>query len=264
MADSSMAPSASVPEYPHEYKAQRRMERMAQLERERCLTNGGSLPPVCGFVYKPRGNRTKVSALDLTTCYRPAGSGTAHRGRGYCDFHEVWAVRETGKHSQIAAARTVAYQQARFFGAPMNIGPHEALQMEVARTAGIVAWLESKLQKLKEDGTPDDKVLTQYNAKMGFVPSVWMALYQEERAKLVAVSTAAIKAGVAERRVQIAEQQGRILAHLLMNFLHDPELGLTPHQMLAGPGIVRKHLALLPTTELSTAPDAIEAAFSEH
>jgi hypothetical protein len=65
---------------------------------------------------------------------------------------------------------------------------------------------------------------------------------------------AAIKAGIAERKVQIAEQQGRMIAAMMLAFIHDPDLGLSPSQIMRAPELVRRHLMSLP----NAAPDAVD------
>jgi hypothetical protein len=141
-------------------------------------------------------------------------------------------------------ARTIVYEQRKFFGEPLDISPHDALILEVQRSAGIVAFLERHLQDLSENGEPTSAILAQ-GTKLGVVPSVWMQLFIEERKHLVSVSATAIKAGVAERKVKIAEQQAQLIALMLMNLIHDPELGLTPEQLMKAPLVARTHLLRL-------------------
>lgn len=260
--------------FPRTYEAQRKLELSARMGREAALKfeDGAKLPPICGFEYKPRKNRNpnvNSKIEDVATCHRVAGEGTKHRMKGLCDYHEVQAAIDITKmkgsqadKNQITVARNMAYQSAKFFGEPINLDPHTALLQEVHRTAGIVGWLEDKLAKLREDGHPDDEILIQFSKQHGLVPSVWMQLYQQERDRLIHVSTSAIKAGVAERRVQLAEQQGRLIAEILLGFIRDPALGLTPTQLMAAPGIMRKHLQLMPATE--NYQGSIRAAIEVH
>lgn len=158
-------------------------------------------------------------------------------------------MERRSKLSQIKAARAIAAENARFFGELADIGPHEAMIMEVQRSQGIIVWLEKKLIRLRdEDGLPEDDILRQYT-KLGIAPSVWMQLLNEERRHLVSVSAAAIKAGVAERKVKLAEDQARLIAGVMMSFIHDLELALTPAQMMAAPLIARRHLLALSSGE---------------
>lgn len=239
-------------ELPHDYKTQRRREKQAAEARQEQLENGIELPPVCGFTYKPRKPKNPNVSYDPApvVCMRVAGANTDHQGSGFCDYHEVVSTSEIEKvpTQQLQAAKNIAYQNATFLGSRRPTDPHTALMDEITRTAGIVEWLEEKMQSMSEDGIPDDEILQQFNIKMGFQPSVWYTLFLEERQHLVRTCTAAIKAGVAERRVQIAEQQGRMIAAMMMAFIHDRELGLTPEQVMKAPELIRKHLTQLPSS----------------
>ena len=208
---------------------------------------------------------------------RVAGSGTDHHGRGLCDYHDWTVENEVGRQSkQVQSARNEAYRQVQFFGLSVFTDPHTALMDEVQRSAGIVEWLRQKLLTMAEaleeqnrasggrpydeDGHPvlsENDLLVQFTPKNGQQPSAWWVLYQDERKHLVATSVAAIKAGVAERRVKIAEQQGALIVAMIFAFIHDTELGLTPEQIQKAPALIRKHMAAMPREE--PAPVAIEA-----
>lgn len=71
-------------------------------------------------------------------------------------------------------------------------------------------------------------------------PSVWLTLYMRERDHLVKVCTQAIKAGIEERRVRLAEQQGALVAGVIRLILGD--LHLTPEQLALVPVIVPQRL----------------------
>lgn len=227
---------------------------------------------MCGYTYRlrRRGPTTNTSELRTTAvCPRTAGQGTKHPNKGFCDYHEVKSrieiegnsqrAKTRSRKSQLQAALQVAAQNARFFGEYDPIGPHEALAQEVWRTNAIVTWLEEKLRRLRDDGTPEDDILRQY-AKMGIEPSVWMVLFAQEREHLVRVTQAAIKAGVAERRQQLAEDQARLLAGVMLAFVHDMDLSLSPEQIMKAPAIIRKHMLALPQTENS--PLDVEAVLA--
>jgi hypothetical protein len=74
-------------------------------------------------------------------------------------------------------------------------------------------------------------------------PSVWVELYQEERRMLARVCKMALDAGVNERAVRVAEQQGELLAGVIKAILEDLEL--TKEQRQSAPGVVRRHLTAL-------------------
>lgn len=191
-----------------------------------------------------------------------------------------WAVKGAtvcashgGRAPQVkaAAARRVEEQAAQAavvtLGLPVDISPTEALLEEVRWTAGHVQWLRGKVQELEErpevtiedaDGNPvdvggqhslvwgvtreksggDDRGTTQEAA-----PNVWYVLYERERKHLVQVAAAALRAGVEERRVRLAESQGELVATVIKRIL--AALNLTPEQAAQVPEIVPRELRMI-------------------
>lgn len=253
-------PTTKIPP-PREYKIQRKREQDARRARERQLAQGMTLPAVCGYTYYPRKPRNPEVKFDPApvVCMVNAGSNTDHEGRGYCDYHDWASENEVNRMGvQVQAARNEAVRQTKFLGRPVPTDPHTALLEEIQRSAGIIEWLREKMMAMAEeldDGyvhddvigvRGSDRLLIQQTMKDGQQPSAWWVLYQEERAHLVRTCTAAIKAGVAERRVAIAEQQGALIVMMFQAFIHDTELGLTPEQIMVAPKLIRKHMAALP------------------
>ena len=72
-------------------------------------------------------------------------------------------------------------------------------------------------------------------------PSVWLELYQKERTHLVAVCATALKCGIAERQVKLAEQHGRLIAEVIRGVLSD--LGVAEEPDVGK--VVRRHLKLV-------------------
>jgi hypothetical protein len=128
------------------------------------------------------------------------------------------------KAAQAAAARNVAAAAAQAavttYGLPIDIDPLDALLSELHRTAGHVAYLGQLVATL------DDRGLGQSTTNMGRIPSVWVGLYQEERRHLANVAASCLRAGVDERRVQLAERQGQLVADVIRAILVD--LGVDP------------------------------------
>lgn len=134
------------------------------------------------------------------------------------------------------------------YGRKIETTAVEALLDEVKWTAGHVAWLRERVAELetrelewntirvKEGG--DDRGVTEEAT-----PSVWIKLYQTERAHLVKVCTAAISAGIEERRVRLVEAQGKLVADAIRNILLD--LNLSEEQQGQAYTIVRRHLRAL-------------------
>ena len=215
--------------------------------------------PVCGA--KRSGNSTSGPG----TCCNPKGFRTEHPGYGRCLHH--------GGNSPsgiMAAAKERVMAERPVYGGPLPIGPHEAILNEVQHTAGHVAWLRQMIQlmgtegtdwqdvvdldadpsgdglEVRREGDPRGKgmsrTLTQITPDLRISPSVWIQLYQQERSHLVAVCKAAVSMGVAERAVRIAEDQGQLMAGVIMNIFNDAELGLTFEQRRRLPTIARRHL----------------------
>lgn len=170
------------------------------------------------------------------------------RGQAVCGSH--------GGRSPIAKAaaeRRLKEQEARaavtMFGLPREVDARDALLEEVYRTAGAVDWLTEKVRELAPDAAVwgvterTEKTATEFegiDTTEAAAVNIWIELWQKERKHLVDVSKAAIAAGIEERRVRLAEQQGALLASVIKQILGD--LDLTPSQADRAPQIVAGHL----------------------
>lgn len=157
-------------------------------------------------------------------CKNRAGKGTDHVGIGSCKLHGG-CTRNHRKSAQAEIARRAVVK----YGLPREIEPHDALLEEVYRSAGTVAYIDLKVQEIKESGD----ALTQ---------SPWIDLYHRERSKLVDVCKTALAAGIAERQVKLAESQGQLIAQVIRGVLVDLGVDLEQPDV---PKIVRHHLTLV-------------------
>ena len=201
-------------------------------ETKQCWVNGYGAP-ICGL---PRTGR---STAGPGICCQPAGWGTDHLGHGPCKNHggSLPAVANKAHVDAVFAGDTSA---TRIWGAPINITPEEAMLQEVHRTQGAVTWLADQLASLTNEDT--HKPFAHYLVDK----------YQAERQHLVSVCKAAIGMGIAQKQVEIAQAQGKLLAAVLQSFVLDPDLNLTPAQRAKVPDLLRKHLTTIPQQQAQT------------
>lgn len=77
--------------------------------------------------------------------------------------------------------------------------------------------------------------------------NVWYQLYMKEREHLTKVSALALKAGIEERKIKLAESQGELVAAVLQRILN--ALNLSPAQWEQVPVIVPRELRALASLE---------------
>jgi hypothetical protein len=186
--------------------------------------------------------------------------GQASRpGQHICRFHGGNAPQNLAKAKERIIEQKAAEIVATY-GGKIETTATEALLDEVQWTAGHVAWLRERVQEIEAgeasgaDGehplvwgkTKEKQGGEDWGQTSEAVPNVWLRLYQQERDHLVKVCTAAIKAGIEERKIQLAEQQGALVAQVIRAILGD--LQLTPEQQARVPEVVPRHLRALAST----------------
>lgn len=165
------------------------------------------------------------------TCRNAAGFKTDHVGYGNCHLHGG-ATRTHQRHAQELAARA----ECATLGIPIEVDPGEALILELWETAGNVAFYRALIQQLPSHPDPDVFVRVEPEAaddgeahepfghwergEPGIYgrtyhvsgaptgeakPHILVSLYNDERKHLTDVAAAALRAGVEERRVRMAE-----------------------------------------------------------
>lgn len=185
----------------------------------------------------------KLSGVEGDTCNNPAGYGTEHPGFGRCKRHFG---------STPGPARGAFREMVAAMGDPLYVEPAQALVNEIARANGHVYWLSQKIAAFKfpevidEDGVgPDPEKFLSPNQMS------WYKIYLEERRHLVDVSAIAIKAGMADRALRLAEREGEMMALAIQRILD--RLGLTDAQLDMVPDVVPDVLR-----QLTAEPPAIE------
>ncbi len=178
-------------------------------------------------------------------CKNPAVPGAT-----VCRFHGGAAPQV-----QEAAQRRIAIAEARqaavTLGLLIDISPEQALLDEVQRCAGMVAFYQARVEEIADAGF-NSLVFGLTKSKIGgedggdtfeAKPSVWLQLLNEERDRLVRVCAAALRAGIEERRVKLAEQQGILVAAVVRRIL--TRLNLTDDQLALVPTVVPEELRTL-------------------
>lgn len=221
-------------------------------------TTPGSAPPSCPRCGKPHqvsvaGNPT-VGCSAHNSTGAPCGNAPM-RGQTTCRYHGGGTPASRAKAAnamQEARQRKEMERAVRTLGARLDISPEQALLDEVQFTAGNVAWLREKVQNLEHMDLiwgPTQTVEVEASPNPGTNTTeaaavhLWYSLYLKERQHLVHVSAVALKAGIEERRLRLAEEQGALVAQVIQLILGD--LRLTKDQWEAVPRIVPTHLRLL-------------------
>lgn len=194
-------------------------------------------PPTC-----------KCGSTDIAwpaPCSKPVTGGST-----VCHWHGKKAP-QTVAAAQRRAEQTAAARAVATFGLPVDVTPEHAILQELARTNGHVLWLADVVADLEpqhltwgktqeEEGFDGQGEVSKTTSTAAV--NVWVELYERERTHLLAVAKAALAAGIAERQIRLAEQQGQLVADLLRAVIGDPELGLTPAQIVTARKVASRHL----------------------
>lgn len=140
-------------------------------------------------------------------------------------------------------------------GRPLDVEPHVALMQCIAIAAGEVQYASEQIAKLEPDEVVGPTITTRPLKEEKGAESltervyeegppavhIWIEVRHKAMDRLVSYSKIAIAAGIAERQVRIAEQQGQMLAAAIRGVLED--LGVADRPEV--PSIVRRRLALI-------------------
>ena len=174
-------------------------------------------------------------------------------GLEVCRIHGGATKRAKAKAGRVLETAAAA-QAAQQLGLKLDTTPQQALLDEVQRAAGMVAYYGQRVAEIAEED-PNKLVhgVTRVEQREGFqagtvrvaepAVNVWLKLWNEERDRLARAAAAAIKAGIEERRVQLAEAQGALIADAIRRILN--RLNLTPEQLTLVGTVVPEELRAL-------------------
>lgn len=138
-------------------------------------------------------------------------------------------------------------------GYKLDVNPLDALLMCVRIAAAEVSFFTAKISELEPDdviGRPMREQVASTKDTWGVVDlklpyelNIWIRARSAAVDNLAKYSALAIKAGVEERLIQVAERTGDRLAAAIEGILN--QLQLTPDQMRRAPEAIRAQLYLL-------------------
>lgn len=193
----------------------------------------------------------------------------AHRRNGeQCGNHAIKGAEVCRMHGgsipavKAKAAQRVAEEKAaakmRLFAAPVEIDPAQALLELVQWTAGEVRYWRAEVARIAEDDVESltwGQTKTEEGVGVGedggymsktveeAVPPVAYRMLNEASGRLAKYAAAALRAGVEERRVKLAEDQGSAVAGAIRRILE--RLDLLEWQAELVPTIVPEELRAL-------------------
>lgn len=186
----------------------------------------------------PGSKKCKASKTDGTPC-----GNWALRGMTVCRYHggaAPAAKKAAARRLEEEKARAEAAKAVKLFGGKRDIDPSQALLDLVQWTAGEVEFWRNKVRVLAEENEAAltwGETKTEFGFERGQVKDVttseggahvaYRMLYAAQD-RLAQYAAAALRAGVEERRVRLAEQQGDLVAMAIRRIL--AALGLSPEQ----------------------------------
>lgn len=196
--------------------------------------------------------RTKLPGRDeFKPCGKSKGWGTNHPGVGRCKLHGG-----ASPQAEVSGVVQLARREAAVMGSPIdNLRPEEALLECIRISGGEVRYASERIAEIDPDEavgpvvttrplkwekgaeSPDDRV----EEHGGPALHIWIEVRHRAMDRLVNYTKVAIAAGLEERRVRVAEEQGHLLAEAVRGILCDLGVADRPD----APAVVRKHLTLL-------------------
>ncbi|MHA7158824.1 hypothetical protein ACX8Z7_12355 [Glutamicibacter endophyticus] len=149
-----------------------------------------------------------------------------------------------GAARQVAAKAAARRQQETIqsllanLGTPTPVDPGQALLELIAAKNGEVHWLRAVVQSIEQDslvwgradyenGIGPQGPIDKYTDKASV--NIWWEMLRKAEDQLASYSSAALKAGIEERRVRLAERTGNQVAAAMRRILD--RLNLNPMQL---------------------------------
>ncbi len=172
-----------------------------------------------------------------TTAGRPCRRPPV-RGATVCPSHGGAAPQVRTAAARRRERGRAAAEWSRAYGAfVVDVDPAGAVLDQISWTAGHVAWLRERVQAtdpqalvwgVEREVTKTAGEYPGVDTTRAARPSVWLELYGQERDRLVRMCEIAHRMGIEERRVELAEQLGQLVAGAVQGILDD--LGLDEAQ----------------------------------
>jgi hypothetical protein len=136
--------------------------------------------------------------------------------------------------SDLDTARNRARREAKVYGSSIDANPYKILLDEVKWRAGHVEYLRQRIAEVDAFEDLFDGGFTNEDGQT--FPTLDGALlrrYDKERELLDRVCGIAIRMGIAEKYVQLAQMHGQVLFEALRKAFDDPTVQLTADQRVA-------------------------------
>lgn len=191
---------------------------------------------------------------DPTKCW-----GRSKRSHKQCGKWPLHGARHCKVHAGDNQARAMAAVRAELQRWTLNtddIDPAKTLLQLLAQSRRRVDQYAERLALLVDEHGGDiaEAMVAEsfimndqgHLQKVGEYIRGLATLEAAERDRCANFARLAIGAGIAERQVRLAEQQGALMARFLRAVLGDPDLQLTPEQRAKAPAVMARHLQALP------------------
>lgn len=185
--------------------------------------------------------------------------GRSKRTKKQCGKDPIPGARHCNNHAGSPKARAhaeVRVELARWTLGTPDVDPAQTLLRLLSQSATRVEQYSTRLAQLVDEHggdlaeamVSDSYVMSDsgHLQKVGEYIRGLAQLEADERDRCANFSRLAIAAGIAERQIKLAEQQGALMAQFMRAVLGDAELELTPEQRAKVPAVMNRHLAALP------------------